>query len=174
MESPRSSTAETSQATISVVWSPRASIAETSHSKSGGSDIEVSSPIYKAKPTCLLLKPGESWTVMITSMTSKRFRWSEEDYEFGLDFGFYVQYSSFSITSGENEVHTLDGSHGSMPFVAIAVICDRPRIRLIPVTRDFNLQSEVYDIELADISRGERMVRELVKMGCTVIQRPEG
>lgn len=111
---------------------------------------------------------------MIASMTSKRFRWSEEDYEFGLDFGFYVQYSSFSLTSGENEVHTLDGSHGSMPFVAIAVIGDRPRIRLIPVTRDFNLQSEVYDIELADINRGERMVRELVKMGCTVIQRPEG
>lgn len=111
---------------------------------------------------------------MIASMTSKRYRWSEDDYELGLDFGFHVQYSSFSLTSGENEVHTFGGSHGSLPFVAIAMICDRPRIRLIPATRDFNLQSEVYDIELADINRGERMARELVKMGCTVIQRPEG
>ncbi|KAL8855672.1 MAG: hypothetical protein Q9178_007683 [Gyalolechia marmorata] len=91
-----------------------------------------------------------------------------------LEFGFNVQFTSFFLTSDGKEVYDIDTEHGTMPFVAIAMICDQPRIRLIPVTRNFNLQSEVYGIELADAERGQDMVGKLVKMGCTVVQRPEG
>ncbi|KAL8998901.1 MAG: hypothetical protein Q9169_002120 [Polycauliona sp. 2 TL-2023] len=160
---------------------PRSS-AETSRSKSQASndkfndaDMEISSKIaYKSKPTRLVSRPSETWHVPILSMTSKCFRWSEEDYEFGLDFGFEIQFSSFCLSSNRREVYTLDGSHGGIPFVAIATIGDRPRIRLIPVTQGYNLQSEVFDIELDGAGNGEQMVGYLVGMGCTVVQRPEG
>ena len=78
------------------------------------------------------------------------------------------------MSSGDQELYALAGSHGGIPFVAIATIGHGTRIRLIPVTGEVGLQSEVYDIELDRAERGERMVRELVMMGCTVVQRPEG
>ncbi|KAL8921187.1 MAG: hypothetical protein Q9172_004149 [Xanthocarpia lactea] len=102
------------------------------------------------------------------------FRWHEDNYKSGLEFGFNVQFTSFFLTSEGEEVYDIDTEHGTMPFVAIAMICDQPRIRLIPVTRTLSVQSEVYQIELADAERGQEMVGKLVKMGCTVVQRPEG
>lgn len=107
-------------------------------------------------------------------MPSKRFRWSEADYAPGLDFGFDVQDSRFSLSSGDEEVYALAGSHGGIPFVAVATIGHHTRIRLIPVVGEVGLQSEVCDIEFDRPERGERMVRELVQMGCTVVRRPEG
>ncbi|KAL8653118.1 MAG: hypothetical protein Q9226_003983 [Calogaya cf. arnoldii] len=107
-------------------------------------------------------------------MTSKQFRWNQEDYESSLDFWFCAQFSSFALYSGQNLVHVLDGAHGWMTFLAIATMGDRPRIRLIPFTGNFDLQSEVYDIDFESAEFGEAMVRKLVKMGCTVVQRPEG
>ncbi|KAL8838952.1 MAG: hypothetical protein Q9176_004758 [Flavoplaca citrina] len=148
--------------------SPTPSTAETFESKSDASDTEVSSrTTYKSKP-------GEQWFVSVLSLTSKCFRWSEEDYEFGLQFGFDPQFSSFLLTSGGMELHALEGSHGCIPFVAIAAMGDRPRLRLIPVVSGFNLQNEVYDVEFDGAGDGERVVRKLVSMGCTVVQRPEG
>ncbi|KAL8881200.1 MAG: hypothetical protein Q9198_001554 [Flavoplaca austrocitrina] len=133
--------------------SPTPSTADTFESKSEASDMEVSSR---------------------TTYKSKCFRWSEEDYEFGLQFGFNPQFSSFLLTSGLMELHALEGSHGCIPFVAIAAMGDRPRLRLIPVVSGFNLPNEVYDVEFDGAGDGERVVRKLVSMGCTVVQRPEG
>ncbi|KAL8767932.1 MAG: hypothetical protein Q9209_005720 [Squamulea sp. 1 TL-2023] len=133
--------------------------------------------VYKEepnKPTSLLANPNQSWNVRVVSMTSKWFRWHQDDYQLGLDFGFNIDSSYFYLSSEGEEVHKLDCEHGTIPIVAIAMICDHPSIRMIPVIEGFNLQSEVYEIELADAERGQEMVGELVKMGCTVVQRPEG
>ncbi|KAL8787381.1 MAG: hypothetical protein Q9213_002264 [Squamulea squamosa] len=130
--------------------------------------------IYKEEPTSLLTNPGQAWDIPVVSMTSKFFRWHQDDYQAGLEFGFNIEPFYFYLSSDSEEVHELDCEHGTIPFVAIAMICNHPRIRLVPVTRDFNLQSEVYEIELADAERGQEMVGELVKMGCTVVLRPEG
>ncbi|KAL8672064.1 MAG: hypothetical protein Q9168_003459 [Polycauliona sp. 1 TL-2023] len=159
---------------LTSIETPRSDI-QDNRMDSSDSAMELSpKPSYKSKPTCLLPKLGQSWHVSISSMTSKCFRWSEDDYEPGLNFGFEVQFSSFCLSTAEKEVYTLDGSHGCIPFLAIATIGDRPRFRLIPVTSSTDLQSEVYDIEIDGAEMGEQMVRHLVAMGCTVVQRPEG
>ncbi|KAL8912066.1 MAG: hypothetical protein Q9171_002854 [Xanthocarpia ochracea] len=153
----------------------RAPSTEASDSAAEASCAEMSPKnTYKEAPTRLLPNSGQSWNVPIASLTSKRFHWSQDDYKSGLEFGFNIQFTSFLLTSDGKEVYSIDTEYGTMPFVAIALICDQPRIRLIPVTRNFNLQSEVYEIELANAERGQEMVEKLVKMGCTVIQRPEG
>ncbi|KAL8846059.1 MAG: hypothetical protein Q9221_008821 [Calogaya cf. arnoldii] len=157
----------------SMTGSPKASSTET---KIEGPNLEWRRRIFKAQldqPTCLLPK-GKSWKVPVDSMTSKWFRWNHEDYESGLNFGFSAQFSSFFLFNGQTVVHQLEGSYGWPLFFAIATIGDRPRIRLIPFNGDFNLQSEVYDIDFENAEFGEAMVRKLVKMGCTVVRRPEG
>ncbi|KAI4208974.1 MAG: hypothetical protein L6R36_009550, partial [Xanthoria steineri] len=111
MKGRRASPSAVSAATASVECSPRASTAEDSDGKAGDAEMEVSRSIYKAK----------------------RFRWSEADYASGLDFGFDVQDSRFSLRSGDEELYALAGSHGGIPFVAVATIGNHTRIRLIPV-----------------------------------------
>ncbi|KAI4237546.1 MAG: hypothetical protein LQ349_001764 [Xanthoria aureola] len=171
MKRRRASTSAASGATNSVDWSPRASTAENPDGKAGDAEMEVSRSIYKAQPICILPEPGESWSVPVESLTSKRFRWSEADYGPGLDFAFDVQDARFSLSSSDEELYALAGG---IPFVAVATIGHHTRIRLIPVVGEVGLQSEVYDLEFDRAERGERMVRELVKMGCTVVRRPEG
>lgn len=75
------------------------------------------------------------------------------------------------MSSSDEELYALAGG---IPFVAVATTGHHIRIRLIPVVGEVGLQSEVYDIEFDRAERGERMVRELVQMGCTVVRRPEG
>ena len=106
--------------------------------------------------------------------TSKRSRWRQEDYDEPLTFKIGSGDSSFWLYIGEEAESEAVVLWDTTQIIAMTMMDDRPIVRLLPIMDEFNLQSEVFDIEFTDPIYAQDLVARLLELGCTVIQRPQG
>lgn len=108
------------------------------------------------------------------SFTCKRSRWRQEDYDEPLTFHISSDGTPFWLYAGEAEELEAVCHRDTTKTIALTMVDDRPIVRLLPIVEDFNIQSEVFDIELSDPIHAQDLITRLLALGFTVIQRPQG
>lgn len=106
--------------------------------------------------------------------TSKKSRWRQEDYDEPLTFRIGSDDCPFWLYIGEAAELEAVVLWDTTQVIALTMMDDRPIVRLLPIMDEFNLQSEVFDIEFSDIFYALEFIARLLALGCTVIQRPKG
>ncbi|KAL8689052.1 MAG: hypothetical protein Q9218_005189 [Villophora microphyllina] len=114
------------------------------------------------------------WSVSITSCAVKRSYWHQDNLKSLLTLNFNSLASDFRIMSDNSTlVHRWDlPEYQKSPIVAISTTGQLNQVRLMPVTEKFNLQAEVLDVTLETAQHAQNLIRRLLRMGCTVVQRP--
>ncbi|KAL8787382.1 MAG: hypothetical protein Q9213_002265 [Squamulea squamosa] len=138
------------------------------------------SPGNKLKEKSLKFVPRNAlWCVPIVSFTSKEYRYHQDDYEETLFFEFDPGNEkrldrTIFLSVGTEYEYGVETDKNTIPFIAVFTIGVHPELRRIPVVTDFNLQSEVYDVEFLKTEDCQTVIDHLLGLGCTVIQRPPG
>ncbi|KAI4246867.1 MAG: hypothetical protein LQ352_006291 [Teloschistes flavicans] len=117
----------------------------------------------------------KSWVVPIESCVAKRSIWHRKDFKEPLCFSFNNTAWDFRVMCGEHTIQQVWNlpDRQKTPIIAISRMGYVNQVRLLPITAKFDLQTEVLDVSLEDIGQAQNLVRYLLRMECTVVQRPE-